>query len=314
MKITILLHGPWNNCITKKIIEYLKEIYQSLSNIELEMVIVSYVGDMEELEACLKEIGEIEYPIRVVQVKDLFNPGFYNINRQIYTVHIGLKNVASDRFVVKLRNDQIVNFKKLFYLLRRLKFFRELEQKFLTTNCYTRKDRLYHPSDMFLCGWRNDLLQYYSAPLMAETSAEWKMKMLHVLETEPENFRVHFRTPESYLFTYYLESEGWKLKGTEEDSYQAIRTYFYVANSWDIDYCWNKARVPGRKAGNLILPISGNCRPFGWDTPIRDNTGEFYWESVSCYERSDFTQKRTKKDAYYVELAKRLFAAQQKGK
>ena len=160
---------------------------------------------------------------------------------------------------------------------------------------------------MFLCGWRDDLLQYYNAPFMKETSAEWKMKMLQILEIEPENFEKHFRTPESYLFVNYLESEGWELKGTEEDSYQAIRAYFYVANSWDIDYRWNKARVPGRKTGNLILPTSGKCPPFAWDTPICDGSGNRYWEMDGCYERSDFHGKRTKKDAYYVDLANRLF-------
>ena len=309
MKITVLLHGQWNNCITKEIIETLRDEYaRQNTRMVLDVVIVSYVRDMEELNSCLKETGDVGFPIRIIEVKDLFNQGFYNVNRQIYTVRKGLENIGPDQFVVKLRNDQIVSFRKLFYLLRRLKYFREGDRKFLTTNCYTRKYRLYHPSDMFLCGWRDDLLQYYSAPLMQETSAEWKLKMLQNIEADPANFEVRYRSPESYLFSHYLESEGWELKGTSEDSFEAIRTYFYVANSWDIDFRWNKARVPGRKAGNLVLPTSGKCPPFGWDTPICDSNGNLYWEMDGCYERSDFTGKRTKKDAYYVELAERLFA------
>lgn len=307
-KITLLIHGAWPNNITRRIIETFYGGLREDMKSSVGITIVCYKADRGNLNNLLSEVdNEVDIPINVVEIKDLFNQGFYNINRQIFSVRKGLETIESDQFVIKLRNDQIVNFRKLFYLFKRLHYFRDREQCFITTNCYTRKHRLYHPSDMFLCGWRDDLLEYYSAPLMKETSAEWKLKMLEVLENDPEHFQKYFKSPESYLFSTYLEKKGWEFKYTEEDSYDAIKKYFYVANSWDIDYCWNKQRVPFRKAGHLILPTSGDCPPFAWDTPIKDGKGNLFLEKDGCYERSDFCGKRTKKDAYYVELAERLY-------
>lgn len=307
MNTTILLHGQWANSITGKILTEIQNVQDAIQGVVLDVVIVSYVKDTKSLRECFNRLGTLDYAVRIVEVKDLFNQGFYNVNRQIYTVRRGLEEIPTDHFVIKLRNDQIVNFRKLFYRLKRLHYLSDDSRKILTTNCYTRKHRLYHPSDMFLCGWQKDLLEYYSAPLMQETSAEWKLKMLMRLEEDADHFEEHYRSPESYLFSCYLRRKGWEFKNTEEDSFQAIRTCFHVLNSWDIDYCWNKQRVPGRQAGHLILPTSGKCPPFAWDTPVRDGTGNMYFETDGCYERSDFEGNRTKKDAYYVDLAERLY-------
>ena len=306
MKHTFLIHGPWvNNCIDKII----KEINRSCVNKykdNLEIIIVCYVADEKNIQGCIDNCGMTNI-IHLVKVKDLFNPGFYNINRQIVTVKAGLESASQDSFVIKLRNDQIINIEKLMNIIAQLHYFNDDTRRFITTNCFTRKDRFYHPSDMFLAGWRNDLMDYYDVPVMKDTSAEYKMKMLQVLETNPADFQKVFRTPESYLFSNYLVRHGWKIKNTKEDSFEAVKFYFYVANSWDLDFCWNKLRSPWNERGHLILPMFGYAAPFGWTTPIRDENGELFMEEVACYERCDFEGNRTKEDMDYVKAAKEIY-------
>ena len=307
MKLSVLLHGPWTNNCFDRIFNEISSFRHKNKDHELSIYLVSYRADFEKVREFLNSYSDFKPPIENIIVKDLFNPGFYNINRQIHTVLSGLSHIDDDCFVIKLRNDQTVDFSKLINLLKKSSFFRDGSKRFLTTNCYTRKDRLYHPSDMFLAGWRNDLFEYYDVPFVENTSAEYKMKMLEVIGNDPRAFQNEYRTPESYLFTHYLRKMGWRMKDTSQDSFDALDRYFYIANSWDLDYRWNKARPPKNKRGSLILPMFGSAAPFGWDTPIRDRDGNVFKEEIVCYEKSDFTGIRTKKDEYYIDMSRRLF-------
>ncbi|WP_294378827.1 WavE lipopolysaccharide synthesis family protein, partial [uncultured Clostridium sp.] len=109
-KICILLHGPFHENAYVEIFNRISKIKKELLK-SISIIVVCYVSDYERTVNIMKNINDIN--IKIVKVKDVVNPGFFNINRQIVSVRTGLKNIEVDCFVVKLRNDQYINFIKL---------------------------------------------------------------------------------------------------------------------------------------------------------------------------------------------------------
>ena len=286
--ITLLIHGPFCSSNYHKIFESLDKLKFG----GIKIVSVVYLADKE---AYLNEIGEREKRIKTVYVKDCFNPGYFNINRQIRTVNAGLKEVDDDDYVIKLRNDQWVDFNKL---LRVIKKNGLLEQnRILTTNCYTRKDRLYHPSDMLLCGKKDDLQQMYDLNEFDTTAQDVILKIQNTYSASKEPFYKYMVSPENILFRNFLKHKNWKFEDTFEDSFKAIKEYCFVINSWNIGYRWEKPRVPFMPKGSIILPYKFKISPFPG----------VYDEDAECYHQADFGLKEGLGDKIYLKIADLIF-------
>lgn len=285
-KCTLLIHGPF---VGHALGEIFAEFQKWPLHTKVEVVLVVYTDDRKKTEEYLRKQSDIP-KYRMIEVKDLINPGFFNINRQIVTVRAGLEAIQSDRFVIKLRNDQWVDFSALQKELEKRDWLTEEREKLVTTNCFTRKDRLYHPSDMFLCAWQPTLAKYYSAPLMNETHIGVESGILEKISNGIP-FQKAFICPEIYLCKNYLNLMGWELKYTERDSFRAIQRYFRIINSWEIGLRWKKARTPYKGEGAIILPQYWNWPPF---PGMKD-------EEISCYLRSDFEGKYTEEDKKYYQ-------------
>lgn len=290
--VSLLIHGPYeNNCLDK--------IYQNYYKVSLnikETIIVSYMKDKPLYQNLLQQYPD--WKVKLVTVKDTINPGFFNINRQILSVKTGLHNVCKDNFVIKLRNDQFIDFEKLFHILEKKKYFEMCRQKIITTNCYTRKDRLYHPSDMFLCGWYSSLLKYYSVPLDEDTHLEHIMKLQEEDLLCTKKYHSLRLVPESYLFRNYIKQYGWNIKETKEDSFEALQQFVHVINSWNINFCWAKERTPYCKKNSLILPCRFKLRPFNGVKK----------EKAKCWNGRDINKEvSTIKDMYYLLKSRILF-------
>ena len=281
MKIALLIHGPFET-------EWLVAIKQQILNFNNkfnQIILVSYIADLEKYERLLKQLN-LENLVKIVTIKDTLNPGFFNINRQLISVEAGLKNIEDESFIIKLRNDQCANFNEL------VKYYKT--NKIITTNCFTRIDRLYHPSDMLLCGNKNDLLDLFSMPKMQETHLMIEMKNKKLCKENPTLNYLPI-APESELFRNYLKLKKWDIKETSEDSYNAIKEYYIVVNSWNIDFRWHKQRTNLCPPDYLILPHYFRAAPFQ-DGPV---------ENVRCYLQTDFTgQFLTIKDIFYLFLSK----------
>jgi hypothetical protein len=169
----------------------------------------------------------------------------------------------------------------------------------LTTNCFTRRDRLYHPSDMFMAAQQPVLKAYFDAPLMKETDLDVLYQERARQAQSSSRYGAIRTCPESYLFRSFLEREGWQFLETKADSENALRTYIFVANSWQIDYCWAKKRTPFVKAGGIILPHYFAIEPFEGG-PI---------ERARCHHQSFFTGESTLRDVGYAFLSWVVFAA-----
>jgi hypothetical protein len=296
MKISLLIHGAYSGNAYDKIFFHICKFPESMLNM-LSVTIVSYVSDYIKTKESVESLNTMKIPISIIQCKDLINPGFFNINRQLLTVSTAMKSISTDSFVIKLRNDQYINFNKLFDVLDKIQFFsNDNKEKLLTTNCFTRRDRLYHLSDMFLCGMQPNLLQYYSCPQSLQTHDSCVLEMKQAL-AEGEDFKKVLCAPEMVMFIAYLKFKKWNLKYTPEDSYNAIKQYCYVVNSWDVDLKWSKKRTPLKPAGALIYPHYFRARPFE-GAPI---------ENASCYSRSDFNGRKTLKDRLFIAESKFLW-------
>lgn len=296
-KITLLIHGPFKGNGLEHIFAEFNQLPISYRE-KVKIVLVSYVADFDQTYALLHSLGVVE-KIHIVQVKDVFNPGFFNINRQIVSVNAGLQCIEKEDFVIKLRNDQWVSFRKLFKILDKADWLKD-EERVLSTNCFTRKDRLYHPSDMFLCGWKKELVDYYDMPLINETHLNVEYKMIFKCRETPGDFQLFFECPEKLLFTNYLRHKNWDIKNTFEDSYESIKRHVYLINSWDIGFRWNKKRNPVLKKGSIILPYYFTMAPF-------KNAPK---ETARCYMRHDFSGKVTTKDLWYISEARILYFIQ----
>ncbi|NFO55428.1 hypothetical protein FDB39_00815 [Clostridium botulinum] len=294
--VSILLHGPLKGNAYDKIFDQISKLKKEILN-EITVFVVCYVSDYERTYQIINKLNKKKVKIKIIKIKDLVNPGFFNINRQIVSVKIGLTNISENDFVIKLRNDQFIDFKKLFKVLKKYdELYLMNNAKILTTNCFTRKDRLYHPSDMFLCAKQPILLQYYSLGLNDKTHDGTILEIKQNLLLG-KNFNEILCSPEIQLFKEYLISKKWNFKNSEEDSLNAIKKYFVLVNTWDINLCWNKKRTPLKPTGSLIYPQYFEASPFE-GAPV---------EYVSCYNRHDIEGKKTLKDTLLILESKVLW-------
>lgn len=293
-KLSVIVHGPYSGNILDEILSSLHTASGEVNDIEI--VLSVYVVDAEKTSSLCEKYAK-KLRIRTVECKDLINPGYFNINRHLYSVNSAVQTIDADRFVIKLRNDQNVSWKRLFRILKKIRYLEGDRKRLITTNCFTRKDRLYHPSDMFLCAWQPTMQVYFSAPMMMQTHLNCQFGMIQKIKNSYDHFSEYVISPESELFRHYLRRLEWKMAETTEDSYLAIKTYCHVLNTWDINLCWAKKRTPLCPAGSLIYPHYFRVSPFA-GAPV---------ENAECYSRADFSGKMTMKDRYYIRASKFLW-------
>lgn len=286
MRFSILLHGPYANQWLEKIESEIEQSDISFSRI----VLVCYTHEMNKFTSKCNDFLQ-KNNVLIVPVKDTINPGFFNINRQILSVQAGLNQIPSADYVFKLRIDQSINFKKAASYIS--------EGKIVTTNCFTRRDRLYHPSDMFLLATCNLLKSYYSIDCVEKTHL---MMQTMNIEYRKNNTKINslFFSPESILFRNFLQMSGWKIKNTTEDSLEALRANFILANSWNIDFRWHQKRTYSLPPDSLILPHSFVISPFPG----------FPVEYVQCYNENDINGSPLRlRDIIYILLSKIIWGA-----
>jgi hypothetical protein len=295
-EIVLVLHGPFiGNCYERIAASVSRACAKGEARFD-RMIVSTYHADAARTQRLLKTQCPSSH-FELLSGPDIAIPGFYNVNRHVYLVNRALQVVAAESFVVKLRNDQCVNFSKLGRLLASLNYLRDATDRIVTTNCYTRADRLYHPSDMFLCGTRLTLSEYFSLPYQHRTHMDSVLAIAHQHGTSP--MKALPGAPEELLFRNYLTLKGWKCGDTQADSLAAIRRYCHVINTWDIDMTWTKRRTPFRRAGTVILPYFFRQPPFPGG-PL---------ESARCWSRHEVEGVApTAKDLFFLGLSRCLWA------
>ena len=136
-KFVLLIHGPFSEYAVRSLGKH-ETLFDSI-----------FISAYKEDE---KEWLPFSKSGKLVLSDDVSNPGAWNVNRQLNLVSAGLSAIDIDAIVLKLRSDQRVHFGKVIRLLNKNYETFASTPKYLTTNCFTRVDRLYHPSDMFIAG------------------------------------------------------------------------------------------------------------------------------------------------------------------
>lgn len=261
-RFSIIIHGPLES-------ETLYENLEALvkCNFIDDIIISIYADSVPEVNNILRTMN-LPDNISVVSNNDVFNPGFYNINRHINLVSKALEHVENGKYVFKLRMDQKVDFSKVYDIWFGNKS--HILDKILTTNCYTRRDRLYHPSDMFMGGLKENLQDYFPKGGFSSTHMDDVLAIREGVRNGNLDFSDHW--PESRLFKEYIKRKGEDINFPSfEHSLEMLSKYTFVVNSWDIDFRWSKFR----KAKSIVLPYHFSMAPFpgGPKEPARNFAG-----------------------------------------
>ena len=247
-QVVLLIHGPFS--------EYAIQLHQKFSKAVDNIVISGYKEDEEKWEPYRKSA-------HLVLSDDVGNPGPWNVNRQLNLVREGLGVIPEDAIVLKLRADQRINIRKATKALGRYREELRREDLYLTTNCFTRLDRLYHPSDMFTVGRSKVLKSLFGIDYceLTQLDAEIYIRRVVDLGLDPN---LEYLWPESFIFTNFLKSKGWKIQDSYEDSRKALEKYTIVLNSTSIGLKWEK------KFSRYVFPFTAKKYPPFFGGPLED--------------------------------------------
>jgi len=173
-----------------------------------------------------------------------------SINYQRITSLAGVRKAheLGCQYILKTRTDQRIYMPQVLSFLIKLHtdFPVNIESKahgrIITCGMSTFSNRLYNISDMFVFGMSEDILRYYSCPLDSRD---------HSKLVKPDskcycNYRQYcadyskLRTGEIWFTSHYIESLGFQLKWTHEDSDYFRRELFIIVDDSMLDFYWPK--------------------------------------------------------------------------
>ncbi len=267
MRKHLLIHGPLSSYSSKVVALGVKALNTHLVD---SVTISTYSTDVDKAHQLVASANGSPASIQVKGAKDVKNPGFANINRQINLVREGLPD--TEALVIKLRTDQTVNFLRLDRILGD-KTQKLMEGAILTTNCFTRLDRGYHPSDMFMVGLASSLRLYFPEGGFRETELDDVLAIRASVENQQDSFTLD-QWPEARLFRRFIATKGWQVTGTRNDSFDALRRWCVIIDARQVGMRWEKFL-----GGNLpLVPYRFTMEPFAGG-PM---------EEARCYRASAF--------------------------
>lgn len=235
-KIGIILQGPLliENDFTIETVRLYRHLYA-----ECPIIVSTWKG---ENESCLKKLKKIER-VYVIQSDLPTISGHGNINYQKVSTIAGIEYAKElgCSYVLKSRTDQRLyanNNIEFFYKLVNifpLKMECNAKKRIIVCSLSTIRNRLYNLCDMLLFGDIEDMWKYFSPP----DAPSYIEGSLPDEKNDPVGF-AQMRPGEIYFATHYIESCGFKLKWTYEDSDFFRNSMFIVVDSEAIDQFWPK--------------------------------------------------------------------------
>lgn len=152
------------------------------------------------------------------------------------------------KYILKTRTDQRIYMPQVLSFLIRLHEYYPIKVqcktkgRLITCGMSTFSTRLYNISDMLVFGKTEDILRYYSCPLDSRDHSKLE---------KPDskcycNYRQYcadyskLRTGEIWFTSHYIESLGFQLKWTHEDSDYFRRELFIIVDDSMLDFYWPK--------------------------------------------------------------------------
>ncbi len=166
--------------------------------------------------------------------------GYGPINLQLKTTHAGIEHLLKYhcKYILKTRTDQrVYEPDTLSFLSKMLSLFPmsikcKAQGRLISCSLSTFVNRLYNISDMMIFGYAEDVERYFSCPEDCRDYAS------PYIENQIEYSKL--RTGEIYFASNYIESLGFELKWTIEDSDFFRKELFLIVDSEGIDLYWPK--------------------------------------------------------------------------
>lgn len=150
-------------------------------------------------------------------------------------------------YILKTRTDQRAYAPRLLSLMVKLvdefpiRIKCAAKGRIVTCGLSTFSDRLYNTSDMFVFGWSEDVLRYFSCPEDKRGRVETKDIEYHdYLQYQSDISKL--RIGEMWYTSHYIEALGYALKWTHEDSDYFRKELFVVLDDAMLDLYWPKYR------------------------------------------------------------------------
>ena len=236
-KLGVVIQGPLirNANFTLETFKIYKQIFRS-SKFDIQFIFSTWKGEDEEVLREIEKLGVI------VLRNEKCAPGNLNSNLQIVSSLNGLKvaKTLGCVYAIKTRSDQrmyetgiyefLENFIKVFPLSSQVSSKIRLRSRLVFCSYNSYKHRLYGPSDMFMFGDINDLIQYWSVDLDSYVPNN-NLSPTEINKTQ---------CLETYLCRSFLQKIGHEPKDTYQDSLYAYANYFGFVDQDSLGLFWPK--------------------------------------------------------------------------
>lgn len=234
--VAIVIQGPikYENDFTVETVRLYKKMFP-----DTEIIVTTWSNEDKKVLDRMKEAGAT---VLLSDMPKVMTGLDYSVNLQRKNTRKGLLYAKEKRyfFCAKTRTDQrIYEGSALEFCVRMLKNFPITDSnimakgRIISTSLGTFDNRFYNVSDLFLFGYTEDLLRYYSCP---EDTRE------HTNGKAPEDKLLYSkrRTGEIWFSTHYIEAIGHKLLWTKKDNDYVIGNYFIIVDAESMDLFWWK--------------------------------------------------------------------------
>lgn len=230
-KIAIVIQGPivYADDFTRETVRIYKKLYPDCD------IIVSTWENEADYVPRLEEAGAV---VCLSAMPD--HSGYGNCSYQRVSTVAGIEKAMQmgAQYICKTRADERIYKADLFAYLHSLlqtfplKMDTMQKERLITVSPFTMSNRLYNCSDLFTYGTAEDVMRYYASPLDARDNQP-------VEYVDAVQF-ARLRFGEAWFTTHYIESLGFKLKWTMEDSDYYRNNLFIILDAHMIDLYWPK--------------------------------------------------------------------------
>lgn len=236
-QISVVMQGPITEALHDSIVANVEQVRRTLPDCEL--IVATWTGsDIRKVSTWSDRVLELDDP----GISTLGWDEKCNIDRQLRAVSSGLR-VAKREFAIRMRLDCTLENDRF------LKNYSDccseptvpaptlFQQRMLAVSIYFRdaakSNYLFHPSDVFQFGLRDDLLDLWNAPLV---------------QSEKSNAIQLALVPEQYIWINYLLSKG--ISPSHLDA-RRFRYRSILMSEWSLATNW---WVVDAKGNGIVLP------------------------------------------------------------
>lgn len=268
----ILIQGPFVEGVTESLLEYYSKAFPDACLVYSGWKLAEEVRE-KFIRPHVDAIIENEMPAL---------KGVQNRNLQAATTREGLKAIREigRTYVMKVRSDLLVG--KPSVLSRTVSILQSadslvckqfgLNGRIAIPSSFTRKYIPYHPSDLVMLGYVDDLLLYWS---VADDDRNFDIDDL-VSKISLDKLGNHGLVAESYFGTQFAKRIGRKLEGSLSDSLNFLRDFFMVFDDEWFELFWTKSP-------HLIA----NTAQYPWQENINNN----FW--MELFKQSSIHMKHS---------------------